>query len=71
MTTLAEDCGLWAGIDVAPGRTGREVSEALMRRGVLCKETHGTTLRIAPPLVISEDDLDRGVDAIAEVVGAH
>jgi ornithine--oxo-acid transaminase len=39
-----------------------------MRHGVLCKETHGSTLRIAPPLVISEADLDRGIDAIARVV---
>jgi ornithine--oxo-acid transaminase len=69
--TAVRGRGLWAGIDIAPGRTGREVSAALMRRGVLCKETHGSTLRLAPPLVISEDDLDRGVDAIAEVVTAR
>jgi ornithine--oxo-acid transaminase len=61
--------GLWAGLDIAPGGlTGRQASEALARRGVLCKETHGATLRVAPPLVISKADLDRGVDAIAEVV---
>jgi ornithine--oxo-acid transaminase len=61
--------GLWAGVDIAPGGpTGREASTALAARGVLCKETHDTTLRIAPPLVISEVDLDRGIDAIAEVV---
>ncbi|PXY28212.1 ornithine--oxo-acid transaminase [Prauserella muralis] len=64
--------GLWAGVDIAPGGpTGRQASEALMERGVLCKETHGSTLRIAPPLVIGEDDLDRGIDAIAEVVRAR
>lgn len=62
--------GLWAGVDLAPGGlTGRAASEALMRRGVLCKETHGHTLRLAPPLVIEESELDRGVDALAEVVG--
>jgi ornithine--oxo-acid transaminase len=61
--------GLWAGLDIAPGGlTGREASEALARRGVLCKETHDTTLRVAPPLVISKADLDRGIDAIADVV---
>ncbi|GAB3478588.1 ornithine--oxo-acid transaminase [Amycolatopsis cihanbeyliensis] len=61
--------GLWAGVDIAPGGpTGRQASQALAERGVLCKETHGNTLRIAPPLVISEQDLDRGIDAIAEVV---
>ena len=62
--------GLWAGVEISPGGpAGREASEALMRRGVLCKETHDSTLRVAPPLVISRDDLDSGVDAIAEILG--
>jgi ornithine--oxo-acid transaminase len=43
--------GLWAGIDVV-GRTGRDVCEGLMHRGVLAKDTHGSTVRLAPPLVI-------------------
>ncbi|HLR84750.1 MAG TPA: ornithine--oxo-acid transaminase [Nocardioidaceae bacterium] len=61
--------GLWAGVDIEEGTmTGRDVSEALAERGVLCKETHGNTLRIAPPLVIERDDLDRGIDAIAKVI---
>ena len=61
--------GLWAGVEIAPGGlTAREVSEELMRRGVLCKETHDTTLRIAPPLMISQADLDLGVDTITEVL---
>jgi ornithine--oxo-acid transaminase len=63
--------GLWAGVEIAPGgRTAREASEELMRRGVLCKETHDTTLRVAPPLMISREDLDRGVDTIAAVLFA-
>lgn len=63
--------GLWAGVDIdRPGMSGRAASEALAAKGVLCKETHGTTLRIAPPLVISRTDLDRGIDAIAEVVSS-
>ncbi|WET82076.1 ornithine--oxo-acid transaminase [Amycolatopsis sp. QT-25] len=61
--------GLWAGIDIAPGGpTGREASTALAERGVLCKETHDHTLRIAPPLVITREELDRGIDVITEVV---
>ncbi|MFI6306547.1 ornithine--oxo-acid transaminase [Amycolatopsis thailandensis] len=61
--------GLWAGIDIAPGGpTGREASTSLAERGVLCKETHDHTLRIAPPLVITREELDRGIDAITEVV---
>jgi ornithine--oxo-acid transaminase len=61
--------GLWAGVQITPGGpTGRAASEALMDRGVLCKETHSTTLRIAPPLVITRDELDCGLDAITEVL---
>jgi ornithine--oxo-acid transaminase len=61
--------GLWAGIDIVPGGPGgREASQALAARGILCKETHDNTLRLAPPLVITEEDLDRGLDAIADVV---
>jgi ornithine--oxo-acid transaminase len=61
--------GLWAGIDIAPGGpTGRAASTALAERGVLCKETQDHTLRIAPPLVITREELDRGIDAITDVV---
>jgi ornithine--oxo-acid transaminase len=61
--------GLWAGVDIAPGGpTGREASQALMAEGVLCKETHDHTLRIAPPLVITREELDRGIDALTRVI---
>ncbi|MER7494739.1 ornithine--oxo-acid transaminase [Streptomyces pharetrae] len=63
--------GLWAGVDVHPRYgTGRELSEKLMDRGVLVKDTHGTTLRIAPPLVISQEDLDWGLARLREVLDA-
>ncbi|MBT2523912.1 ornithine--oxo-acid transaminase [Streptomyces sp. ISL-99] len=61
--------GLWAGIDIAPSRgTGRAISEKLMDRGVLVKDTHGSTIRIAPPLVISKEDLDWGLDQLGAVL---
>lgn len=61
--------GLWAGVHIAAGGpTGRMVTEALMARGVLCKETHSTTVRIAPPLVITRNDLDYGLDALTDVL---
>ncbi len=63
--------GLWAGVDISPGHgTGREVSEQLMERGVLVKDTHGSTIRIAPPLVISKEDLDWGLGQLREVLEA-
>ncbi|APU16743.1 ornithine--oxo-acid transaminase [Actinoalloteichus fjordicus] len=61
--------GLWAGVEIAPeGPAGRAATAALLERGVLCKETQDTTLRIAPPLVITESELDEGVDAVGEVL---
>ncbi len=61
--------GLWAGIDMDPTRaTGREVTEGLLARGILAKDAHGQTVRLAPPLVASEEDVDRLVTAFAEVV---
>ncbi|HEU5474787.1 MAG TPA: ornithine--oxo-acid transaminase [Actinophytocola sp.] len=63
--------GLWAGVEIAPGGpTARQVSERLLRLGVLCKETHDTTLRVAPPLVITKDELDHGIDAIIAAIRA-
>jgi len=59
--------GLWAGVELTD-RTGRAASEALMARGVLCKETHGTTLRMAPPLVVTEAEIDHGIDTLAQVI---
>ena len=57
--------GLWAGVDVDPRLgTGRDVCEVLARRHVLAKDTHGSTMRLAPPLVISEDQLHHGLDQL-------
>jgi ornithine--oxo-acid transaminase len=61
--------GLWAGIDIDPTlATGRRVCELLMERGVLAKDTHGSTIRFAPPIVISPEDLDAVVDRLGEVL---
>ena len=47
--------GLWAGVDIDPALgSGRDLCEALARRRVLAKDTHGSTIRLAPPIVITE-----------------
>jgi ornithine--oxo-acid transaminase len=59
--------GLWAGVDVDPALgTGRAVCERLAARGVLAKETHGSTLRLAPPLVITAEQIDLALTALAD-----
>ena len=54
--------GLWIGLEL--DMPARPICEALERRGVLCKETHDTVIRLAPPLVISHADLAWGLDQI-------
>jgi ornithine--oxo-acid transaminase len=60
--------GLWAGVEFTR-LGGREACERLAARGVLAKDTHGTTIRLAPPLTISEPDLDWALDQIAAAIG--
>lgn len=63
--------GLWAGIDLKPEAGGaRKHCYALKDRGLLCKDTHTHTLRLAPPLVITREQLDWAVDQIQAVLDA-
>ncbi len=63
--------GLWAGVDIDPAvGTGREIAERLIARGVLAKDTHGQTIRIAPPLVIRATELDWAVEQLRTVLSA-
>lgn len=51
--------GLWIGIDVEPqAGSARRVSELLLEHGVLCKDTHEQTVRVAPPLIATSAELD-------------
>ncbi|MGI5472370.1 ornithine--oxo-acid transaminase [Streptomyces sp. CA-132043] len=62
--------GLWAGVDIDPALgTGRAISERLLREGVLVKDTHGSTIRLAPPLTIEEGELSSAVEALGRVLG--
>ena len=62
-------CGLWAGIDLAQeAGTARAACERLMVEGVLCKETHGQTIRLSPPLIISTEELDWGLERVFRVL---
>ncbi|AZM79004.1 ornithine--oxo-acid transaminase [Streptomyces sp. KPB2] len=61
--------GLWAGVDVDPALgTGREVSERLMREGILVKDTHGSTIRLAPPLTVTADELAGALGTLEKVL---
>ena len=69
VVTQVRGRGLWAGADLDPRfADAREACERLLAKGVLSKETHGTVLRLAPPLVITSADLDWALDRVEEVV---
>lgn len=61
--------GLFVGVVLKPEAGGaRRFCEALMERGVLAKDTHGTVIRLAPPLVIKKEELDWMVEQIEAVL---
>ena len=61
--------GLWAGVDMDPSvASGREVCERLLAEGVLAKDTHGATIRLAPPLVVEESEVELPVDTLGRVL---
>lgn len=63
--------GLWAGVDIDPDLgTGKQVSLRLAERGVLVKDTHGQTLRFAPPLVITAAEIDWAMDRFAAALAS-
>ena len=63
--------GLWIGIDLAEGAgTARASCETLLGEGVLAKDTHETTIRLAPPLVIERDEIDWALERILPVLEA-
>jgi ornithine--oxo-acid transaminase len=59
--------GLWAGLDVR-GRTARSVCERLLELGVLAKDTHGSTIRLGPPLTVTSDEVDLLVDRLGQAL---
>ncbi|MBL1118976.1 ornithine--oxo-acid transaminase [Streptomyces sp. 110] len=62
--------GLWAGIDIDPAlMTGRQACQALLDRSILAKDTHGSTIRLAPPLTIEPAELDWMCEQLSTVLG--
>ena len=61
------DEGLLRGL--ADRGSGRHLCEELADRGVLAKDTHGSTIRLAPPLTIPRADLDLALDRLTDALG--
>jgi ornithine--oxo-acid transaminase len=63
--------GLWIGIDLDPAAgTARAICEQLMARQILAKDTHESTVRLAPPLCVSLEDLAWALERIVDVIAA-
>ncbi len=61
--------GLFIGIEIDSAQgSAREICERLMERGLLSKETHETVVRLAPPLIISREEIDWAVNQIRDVL---
>ena len=61
--------GLWIGIDLVPDAgTARAACERLMERGILAKDTHDSTIRLAPPLCVTREDLEWALERILHVL---
>jgi len=62
--------GLFIGVEIDPALcSARTICEMLMERGLLSKETHETVVRLAPPLIISQTEIDWAIDQICDVLG--
>jgi ornithine--oxo-acid transaminase len=59
--------GLWIGVELTVA--ARPYCERLMREGMLCKETHDRVIRLAPPLVITREEIDWAVERLRSVLG--
>ena len=65
LITAVRGKGLFVGVEVDAQRvTAREVCESMLVRGVLSKDTHGTVIRFAPPLIIARSEIDIAVEAL-------
>ncbi len=58
--------GLWIGLELTTN--ARPLCEALIKEGILCKETHNTVIRFAPPLVITKEEIDWALERIEKVL---
>jgi ornithine--oxo-acid transaminase len=69
IVTSVRGRGLWYGIDIDPkAGTAKDFCKKLKYEGVLCKDTRVQTIRVVPPLTISKEDLEWGLERMAKVL---
>ncbi len=61
--------GLWIGMELNNSKVNaKDLCMMLLKEGILCKETHETVIRFAPPLMISQKDIDWALNKIKKVI---
>ncbi len=61
--------GLWIGVDIDPEKmSARTICEQLQDKGILCKETHETIVRFAPPLTITKEEINWALERVRSVL---
>ncbi|MDE0723496.1 MAG: ornithine--oxo-acid transaminase [Alphaproteobacteria bacterium] len=71
LITEIRGAGLWVGVDIDTSKVeAKAVAKALLEKGILCKETHAKTLRLAPPLIITKAEIDWAIEQIKGVLAS-
>ncbi len=70
--TEVRGAGLWAGVDIDPKiGSAHDVCEDLLEKGILAKDTRGKTVRLAPPFIVSREEVEQITRAFTEVIDAR
>lgn len=70
--TDVRGAGLWAGVDIDPAiGTAHDVCEDLLAKGILAKDTRGKTVRLAPPFIVTREEVEQITRAFTEVIEAR
>jgi ornithine--oxo-acid transaminase len=70
--TEVRGVGLWAGVDIDPAiGTAHDVCLDLLDHGILAKDTHGVTVRLAPPIISSHEEIELLAREFAAVIDAR
>jgi len=62
--------GLLIGVEINSQYSAKKICLALLKRGILTKETHATVIRFAPPLIITEEQIDFTIQMLEEVINS-
>lgn len=60
--------GLFCAMEFKEHRSGAKFSKAMVANGVLCRDTHDTIIRLAPPLTVQKEQIDQALETMDKVL---